>query len=239
MKAIILAAGIGRRLYPFTKTTPKCLLEVEGKTLIERSLDALSENGIREVVIVVGYLEEQIISRIGSSYRDLVVKYVENTSYSRTGSMYSLLFAKKEMDGDFIYLDADLLFHSAIIKKSLESKKKNIIVFGPLSGNSGEEVKVYVDKGFATKIGKDIKTTDKCVGEAVGIVKYSKTTIPSLIFEMEKLFSENDKAEHEDLTQKMCNLGVMEVVSTGNLQWIEIDFPEDVDKARNKVWRSL
>lgn len=235
MKAIILAAGVGKRLYPVTKTIPKCLLELGGKTLIERSLDALNENGIIDVVIVVGYLKEQIIDKLGNNYRDTKIRYVENTSYDKTGSMHSLLLAKDEIVDDFIHMDADLLFHPDILINLLGSDNENAILYGPLSGDSGEEVKVYVDNGFATNIGKYVKTKDKCIGEAVGIVKYSKKAIPALMAEMEGLFLENHRSEHEDLTQRMCNKRIMRAISTGDLPWLEIDFPEDVDIAKNEV----
>jgi len=239
VKTIILAAGIGKRLYPLTKAKPKCLIEIGNKTLIERTLDALRENGMKTAVIVVGHLQELVKSTLGDSYKGINIKYIANPFYQKTGSMHSLLLAKDELDDDFIFMDADLLCHQDILKRIINSKYANAILFGPLETDTGEEVKVYTNNSIMTYIGKKVQTKDKCLGEAVGIVKYSKATIPVLIATMEELFARNPSAEHEDLTQLMCAKKIMYPVSTDNLPWKEIDFVEDVETAKTKVLEAI
>ena len=125
------------------------------------------------------------------------------------------------------------------INNIVKSENKNAILYGPLEIDTGEEVKVYTKNGIASRIGKRVKTSDICVGEAVGIIRYSKQIIPTLLQTMNNLFEKNPLAEHEDLTQLMCDKGIMDLVSTNNLPWIEIDFLEDIEKARVEIIKEI
>ena len=98
MKAVILAAGMGSRLRPLTRELPKGLIEIAGKSLLEYSLEALKENGIREVILVIGFLARRIEQELGGEYGSLKITYVFNEEYSHTGSMYSLSQARQLLD---------------------------------------------------------------------------------------------------------------------------------------------
>ena len=118
MQAIILAAGMGRRLGELTNDNTKCMLQVNGVRLIHRILDSIYETGIRRVVLVVGYKAENVKELIGNEYRGMEIIYVENSVYDKTNNIYSLFLAREYlMADDTILLESDLIFESRILTK--------------------------------------------------------------------------------------------------------------------------
>ena len=108
MKSVILAAGMGKRLNPTIGNIPKGLIKIGKKTLLERSLEILFKNRIKEVIIVIGYLGSMIKDKLGNSYSGVKIKYIWNKEYTNSGSMYSLSKAKDIIDDDVILLESDL-----------------------------------------------------------------------------------------------------------------------------------
>ncbi len=101
MQAIILAAGMGRRLGEYTKDNTKCMLPVNGVKLIDRVLTQLSSLSLNRVVIVVGYKGQNLINYIGNRYDDqLRIEYVNNPIYDKTNNIYSLALAKDKLQED-------------------------------------------------------------------------------------------------------------------------------------------
>src|SRR5580698_3260661 len=108
MKAVILAAGIASRLRPLTDNTPKCLLKVGDKIILELTIDNIIANNIDDVIIVTGYLEEQIKNFVSVKYPHLNVAYIYNDIYSSTNNIYSLWLAKDSLLGDeMLLMDSD------------------------------------------------------------------------------------------------------------------------------------
>ena len=121
MKAIILAAGMASRLRPLTDHKPKCLLEIGKQCLLGRAIEGLIFNGIREVVIVTGYLQEQIIEFVQRHYPDLKVEYIYNEKYASTNNIYSLWLTKDKIRGErILLLDSDILFDPLLVKAVLD-----------------------------------------------------------------------------------------------------------------------
>ena len=111
MKAVILAAGIASRLRPLTDTTPKCLLKVGERCLLQRAFDALLQNGFREFVIVTGYRQQQIVNFLEAHYPALEVTFIYNEKYASTNNIYSLWLTRPYVDKeDILLLDSDILF---------------------------------------------------------------------------------------------------------------------------------
>src|SRR3954469_23177547 len=102
MRAIIVAAGMGRRLAPYTDDRPKCLVEVNGRSILERQLDAYRAAGVDDFVVVRGYLAERIALP--------GLRYVENADYRRNNILASLFCARAEMAGGFYFSYADIVF---------------------------------------------------------------------------------------------------------------------------------
>src|SRR6059058_5638011 len=114
MKAILLAAGVGKRLWPVTQHHPKCLIELGGRTLLLRYLEALAGVGIKQAVVVVGYKQDMIRAAVGTGGCGVEVRYLVNEQYQR-GSMTSLWLARAELDDDVLIMDADVLFHRQLL----------------------------------------------------------------------------------------------------------------------------
>lgn len=127
MQAIILAAGMGRRLGELTDDNTKCMLEVNGTRLIHRTLDNLAEVGIKRVVLVVGYKAENVKRLIGDRYKDIDIVYVENKIYDKTNNIYSLFLAREYLlEEDSLLLESDLIFESSVLRKIVENRYPNI-----------------------------------------------------------------------------------------------------------------
>ena len=123
MQAIILAAGMGRRLGELTDDNTKCMLEVNGTRLIHRTLDNLAEVGIKRVVLVVGYKAENVKRLIGDRYKDIDIFYVENKIYDKTNNIYSLFLAREYLlEEDSLLLESDLIFESSVLRKIVENR---------------------------------------------------------------------------------------------------------------------
>jgi histidinol-phosphate/aromatic aminotransferase/cobyric acid decarboxylase-like protein/GTP:adenosylcobinamide-phosphate guanylyltransferase len=129
MQALILAAGTGSRLGKYTKENTKCMLEVNGKTLIQQALEKLNNVGITKLVLVVGYQKENLIEHIGNQYKSIKVEYVENPIYDKTNNIYSLFLARNQLaQDDTILLESDLLFEEEILIKLLKDERKSLAV---------------------------------------------------------------------------------------------------------------
>src|SRR5437762_8549076 len=116
MKAIVLAAGIGKRFKEITDQRPKCLIEVQGKTLLERTLQALGAAGVSEAVVVIGYRGDMIKQAIGTDCGGVRVRYVVNAQYEK-GAILSLRSARAEFDDDILIMDAYVLFRVALVER--------------------------------------------------------------------------------------------------------------------------
>jgi histidinol-phosphate/aromatic aminotransferase/cobyric acid decarboxylase-like protein/choline kinase len=115
VKAIILSAGLGMRLMPLTREIPKCLLEINGKTILENCLDNLHFCGIKEIVIVVGHLKELIMAKIGNTYKDMSIKYIFAKEYETTNNIVSLWYAREELNEDLFLIESDIMFKSKLL----------------------------------------------------------------------------------------------------------------------------
>ena len=128
MQAIILAAGMGKRLGELTKDNTKCMLPVNGVRLIDRMLTYFSELNLNKVIIVVGYEGAKLMNHIGKRYDDkLKIEYINNPIYDKTNNIYSLALAKKYMlEDDTLLLESDLIFEKSMLNLILEHPYPNI-----------------------------------------------------------------------------------------------------------------
>ena len=129
MQALILAAGTGSRLGKHTKENTKCMLEVNGETLIKQALNELDNVGIKKLILVVGYKKDNLINHIGTQYKNITIEYVENPIYNTTNNIYSLYLAKDKLaEDDTILLESDLLFEEKIISRLINDERKSLAV---------------------------------------------------------------------------------------------------------------
>jgi choline kinase len=172
MKIIILAAGKGERLYPLTKNTPKPLIDLgDGETLLEKQLRSLSESQvIDEVIIVIGYLYEQVESKLKNFKTNLKINTLYNPFYEMSNNLITLWLSKYEMDQDFIITNGDNLFAADVVRDLVNKTNDGIYVTICYRDNIGEEdMKVILDENKKVlKVSKEIKESNT---ESIGLVK--------------------------------------------------------------------
>src|SRR5688572_23438210 len=116
MQAVILAAGMGRRLGPLTAHQTKCMIELNGRSLIERSLDALSRLDLQRIVLVIGYEGQDVRDAVGDFYGGVPIEYLVNPDYSTTNNIYSLYLARHLLvEDDTLLLESDLVYEGKIL----------------------------------------------------------------------------------------------------------------------------
>ena len=239
MKIIILAAGVGKRMSAVTNEIPKCLIKVGKKTLIERFFESFSLLDIKDVVIVVGHLKEKIQEKVKGIQNSFDVKYIENEQYKK-GSLLSLWYARNELDYDVLIMDADVLFHEKLLTKLANSKNSNCFLLDENFVDTGEEMKLFVIGEKVIGISKHSTYDCDFAGEGVGFLKLSANDCHILKNILED-FERTDKVnvEYEDALHELlphCTIGFERVE---NIPWIEIDFEEDIERARKEILPEL
>jgi len=240
MKAVILAAGMGTRLRPMTQSLPKGLVEIGGKTLLEQSLDNLKKEGVKEVIIVTGYLGEQIKLKLGEDFQGMKLRYVQNENYENTGSMYSLSKAKELIsNSDILLLESDLIYESKALSTLIQSNNQNSILVSALL-HSGDDVYICTnDEDQLTNLGKNISEESKrnAKGALVGISKLSNEFLQQLFRTAENDYQKDEKDYHYEETIHATNIKGYPVYTDycKNLNWIEIDNENDFKKAKEEV----
>lgn len=232
LKVIILAAGVGRRLKEHFDN-PKCLLRIGGETLIERYLNVLTKNGIREVVIVVGYKKEEIIRFVQEKNFKIKIKFIENPDFKK-GSILSLWKAKDELKGDILLMDADVYFEEGVLKKIIKSEKNNLLIIDTLSKGEGEEVLVGIKNNLVIDMARSLKENFDIVGEWVGFLKINDTGAKYLKeIVCQKIKDEEFDIGYEDVLPELLKKIPFNYELVDGLNWVEIDFPDDIKYAEH------
>src|SRR5438094_9339723 len=171
MKAIILAAGVGKRIGAAAGNRPKCLLEFGGRSLLVRYLDALLAVGVKSAVLVVGHRQELIRDAVGENYRGLAIRYVVNDQYRR-GSLYSLWLARVAFDDDLLIMDSDVLCPSSFITRLINSRHPNAILLDETVRQQSEERMAMIRGDRVMALTKNIPAElPDLIGEGVGFLK--------------------------------------------------------------------
>lgn len=239
---MILAAGMGRRLGKITENKTKGMIEVNSRTLLERSLDILtSYENINRIILVVGYESQGVRDKIGSSFNGVEVVYVENTYYSLTNNIYSLYLAKKELcEDDTILLESDLIFEKSLIDRLVNDKNNdNLVLVAPWKPwMDGTVVTISDDNKLVQFIGKqsfDYEKVDEYF-KTVNIYKFSKEfsekTYAPFLEAYCNAFGHNEY--YEDILGIITFIKKSDIVATvldQHEKWYEIDDYNDLDIA--------
>ena len=127
MQAIILAAGMGRRLGEFTKNNTKCMVEVNGIRLIDRMLAQLSKLSLKKIIIVTGYEGLKLQDYINGKYTGLCIEYIHNPVYDKTNNIYSLALAREQLQADdTLLIESDLIFEDSLFQMILDCPDPNV-----------------------------------------------------------------------------------------------------------------
>ena len=226
--AVIVAAGRGTRMEGLTRDTHKCLLPINGRPIIEYSLETLKAHGIRRIYVVTGHFDRQVRQALGQ----WVFKFVENPFYRTTNNMASLWFAREQMRDDFLYLHSDLLYHPKIMTDFLNhSFSHAIICMEEKSKFLGEEMKVGREDDRLI-LGKDLPD-ERCIGEFIGIAAFRKNGFPSFVDVMTEILMSGDHNAYFAQAVAAASLtNIFEIASFTGIPWIEVDTADDLEKAQ-------
>jgi choline kinase len=234
MKAVILAAGIASRLRPLTNNTPKCLLKVGDKIILEHTLENLIANNIFDVIIVTGYLENLVRSFVKERFPKLNITFIYNELYASTNNIYSLWLAKDELlDNDMLLMDSDIIFDKRIISELINSGYDNCLAL-KRHAVGAEEIKVKVDeKGRILEISKEVILSE-AVGESIGIELFKGSSLIELFKIIDrKIIIENKvnifyEAAFQDMIKNNGNIFTVDITQ---YYCTEIDTASDLENA--------
>ena len=241
MQAIILAAGLAKRLRPLTDTTPKCLLDVCGKNLLHRTMENVIKSGINDFIFVTGYRENMIKDYLNKNFMDVNMKFLTNTDYSNNNNSYSLWMTKDYVKDGFILLDSDIVFDSRIIKKLLADPNENAAAVNTAVKLDDEQIKVTVDgNNRILRMAKDVPIHE-AIGESIGIEKFSKS-FGKEIFKIldRKVLKDNNVNEFyektfEDIIERNDPRNSLYSVDVSEYESVEIDTVDDYKNAQNEL----
>ena len=229
MKAVILAAGRGTRLPEITKDKPKALIDISGKTILERQIEILKNNSIKEIIVVIGYKADKIKKTTEKMDNVLLI---ENKDYATTDNIYSLYLSKDEVKfEEFILLNGDTVFEGEIIKNLVRNIGKDI---APVDCKyyDLEELKIKEENGLITKILPKNSSKEESDGSTIGIFKFSSEGSKILFEEIERLTLEGVKDKwFEHALNNIFKKIQMYKIDIHGLKWIEIDDINDIKKA--------
>ena len=230
--AVILAAGMGRRLGDLARQKPKGFLELDGQPIVERSLRTLREFGIRRILLVTGYRADLYEALAAANPG---TETVHNECYADSGSMYSLARAADVLDEDFLLLESDLVYEKRAIASALAAPAEScVLLSGPTQ--SGDEVYVEVRHGRVWHLSKkptDLQTID---GEFVGINRISREMWKEMMAEGRRLMAGNPNVEYDSACMaSLAKRYPVGYVRVDDLQWAEIDDGDHLNRVIHRV----
>lgn len=240
MQAIILAAGMGKRLGEYTKDNTKCMLPINGIRLIDRTLTILSHLNIRNVTIVIGYKGDNLKNYIGNRYsQHLDIEYINNPIYDKTNNIYSLSLAEEKMvEDDTVLFESDLIYEEEIVRKLVENSNPNLALVAKWEyWMDGTVVKIDKDNNILSFVSKDMfdfHHTDEYY-KTINIYKFSKEFaknkyIPFLQAYC-KAWGNNEYYEEVLKVLTFLNRTELKALPIAGEKWYEIDDVQDLDIA--------
>jgi choline kinase len=236
--AVILAAGVGSRLRPLTLDRPKCLVPLDGETILGRMVRLLTAAGVRELVVSTGYAAPMVAAALqGAAMR---VTLVHNPDYEVTQNAVSL---RRALDvappGPVIKFDGDLVFSAALLARGLDGDG-SVVLVDDRAPPRDEAMKVACEAERALRFGKGLDPA-MCRGESIGVERFSaedRETITAVLREAHDAGETN--CYYEDLYDRAIARGVsLRVVSVADLPWTEVDDHDDLARARSLVRAGL
>ncbi len=241
MIGVILAAGMAKRLRPLTDSKPKCLLEVGGRTLLERTLCAMQQAGISQFVVVTGYLSEMIRDFITTHFPGLDVTFIHNADYEHNNNIFSLWLSMQVVRGkEFLLMDSDILCDPAAVLRIAQEPESALALNRHECGE--EEIKVIVDAaGHITEISKVCSIQD-AIGESVGIEKMTADYSEAIYHELVQMIEHEGLIDvfYERAFERLIPQGhTFKVVDTTGYFSYELDTPEDFERAQQLMPKEL
>jgi len=242
MQALMLAAGMGKRLGKYTENATKCMVPVNGKTLIEYAIEALIEADVKKLTLVVGYKKEVLKDFLKDKYNEIEINYIDNDVYDTTNNIYSLYMARDVLaQDDTILLESDLIFDKKIIQEIIEDKKPNLAVVSPFENWMDGTCALIDDQNIIKGIlGKAEFNWDKTnhYYKTVNIYKFSKEFATTVYMPFLKAYqTAYGKNEYYETVLKVISFlgnSTFKAHAVDGSRWYEIDDPADLAIAETR-----
>lgn len=176
MIAIILAGGLSKRLHPITINEPKCLLEIDGETMVSRYIRLLEKVGIEKTLIVTGFNHDAVMAEAKCAQDKMEIEAIYNEEYKKDDNhpIDGFLLTKEYCNDDFLLLNSDIYFTEKILRKLVEYPKSSVVVDSSAEFIEREMFVDYTDDMQVTEISKFLEKRDLNQGKSVQIVKVLK-----------------------------------------------------------------
>jgi len=238
MKAILLSAGQGSRLAPHTDDRPKCMLAIGRQNLIDWQLEALAKCGLEEVVVVIGFRAEMMEAHLARHDRaGFRVRPVFNPFYKVADNLGSCWMARHEMHGDFMIINGDTLFVTEIGRKLLASPRAPItITIDRKPAYDEDDMKIVDEEGTLKAVGKRLPL-ETVNGESIGMLLFRGEGARLFTDTVEAMMRtpEGARVWYLQAIDRLAHQGKVRTCSIQGLQWGELDFPQDLERARRMV----
>ena len=245
MKCLMLAAGLGRRLYgDENKELPKALLEFDGKTLLHRHINTLLELGMTELTIVVGHGKDALKTEAFAAAPEGFIKTIFNPRYTES-PMISLWAARDVLrsGSDILFMDADVLYHPELLQRLIYSRYENCFLLDRNFEDGEDPVKVCIRNSIPVDFGKKVNEPFDVVGEWPGFMRMTPDIADKVASRTEGyLVKEPVNPMYEEAIRDIVRsepLGTFGSEDITGIPWIEIDFPEDLIKAKHIILPKL
>jgi choline kinase len=239
MKAIILSAGQGSRLGHLVDNGPKCLVDFNGRTLLDRQLDTLAANGVEQAVVVTGFRDDAVEAAIRARSGGPNVRTVFNPFYKVADNLGSLFVARQEVEGDCLVWNGDTLVSDALMARVLTNDRQGICVtIDRKSGYDADDMKVVEEGGRLKEIGKRI--TSGVNAESIGLLAFRGGGSAQFREAIERAMRtpEGTTIWYLRVIHHIAQQADVWTLDIEGEEWGEVDFPEDVEAARalTKGW---
>lgn len=240
MQAIILAAGMGRRLGDLTRGHTKCMVEVNGQTLIDRAIHQLSKLNLTRLVLVVGYKGKELKEYIGNRYDDILkIEYIENPIYDRTNNIYSLALAKDILcEDDSLLLESDLIFEDSMLDMLVNHPDPNLALVAKYeTWMDGTMVRIDSERNIVNFVPKaafrfeDVSVYYKTVNIYKFSKEFSQKEYVPFLDAYSKVMGNNEYYEQVLRVITLVHNSTLKALPIGDKKWYEIDDIQDLDIA--------
>ena len=234
-RAIILSAGKGSRLLPLTAHRPKCLIDLSGRTLLEWQLDSLFSAGISDMAVVAGFgieLVEEILARRGTARGS--VSLIFNPFYHVADNLGSAWMARSAMDGGFLLLNGDTLVPPALVKALLAAPPAPITLAVDVKEDyDADDMKVLCEGPRLVRVDKGL-AAGSCNAEAIGLARFSREGGAAFRETVERMMRMPDGTSQFYLRaiDRLADTGIVRAAQIGAMEWTEVDYPADLEKAQ-------
>lgn len=239
MKALILAAGFGKRLRPITNTIPKSMVEVNGTPLLVNALNNLTDLGIKEIGIVIGHMSNYIQEHIGNKWKDADISYFENSRFLETNNVVSLYKAIEFCNDDMLMIECDIYYHKEMVEKLINGEGECAILVSPFNPETmdGTVIRVDGNKALELILGKwqgndfDYSNTRKTVNMYKFTKGFTKKYMSLIKWYVENMGEQSyyEKVLGSLMYLRECDIRTVEVPEE---MWCEIDDANDLARAR-------